>query len=47
MSIDYYFEQDQQFLALVHDSDMFDQPTISLKDAKYIGEANFKIQNIV
>lgn len=47
ITIEYYFEQDQEFLFLVHDSDNFDKDYSALKDSKYIGECSFKIQNLV
>ena len=47
IQVDYYFEQEQWFRAIVSDSDQLDKDFVSLSSANFIGEVIFKAQNLV
>ena len=47
IQIDYYFEKEQWFRAIVSDSDQLDKEFISLASANFIGDVIFKIQTLV
>ena len=47
IQIDYYFEREQVFRAIVSDSDQLDKDFVSLASANFIGDIEFKAQNLV
>lgn len=47
IEVRYFFEQDQKFKVVAYDSDNFESKNLSIKDANFIGEAEFNIQNLV
>jgi predicted RNA-binding protein with RPS1 domain len=43
----YYFEEDQTLKVAAYDADEFGNPNLSIDKANYIGEAEFKLQQLV
>ncbi|CAI2360832.1 unnamed protein product [Moneuplotes crassus] len=47
VQVEYHFQEDQELMVALYDSDKFNDEEISLEDSEYIGQAEFRLQTLV